>query len=144
MQTILIEKLRSYLVENNPDMLVGLQTSFSVSSYLEDKVSLVMPLVEQLISEGKPQYIIDELCLLELTKDLRPSRFNYIRQILEEEFLQTYTRFREIGVLTYEIINLIEACNPVFEAIGFTEENESDRGLRYGIMGTIQEYLEKD
>ena len=142
MHTILIEKLRSYLVENNPDMLVSLQNSFSVTAYLEDKVSLVMPLVEQHLAESKPQYIIEELCLNELTQELRPSRFLYIKAILEEEFLQTYSRFREAGVLTYEIINMIEASKQVFEAIGFTEENEDDRALRYAIMGTIQEYLE--
>lgn len=142
MRTILTEKLRSYIVENNPDVLVSLQNSLSVSAYLEDKVALVMPLADQLLSESKPQYIIEELCLNELTGDLRPSKFLYIKAILEEDFLQTYSRFREMGVLTYEVINLIEACKGVFEAIGFTEENEDDRALRYAVMGTIQEYLE--
>ena len=143
MQEILIGKLRSYLVANNPDLLIGLQADLSVTSYLEDKVSLVMPLAEQLISEGKPQYIIEELCMNALTEDLRPSMFNYISAILENEFLQTYNRFRELGVLTYEIINMIEACKPVFEKLGFTEENENDRMLKYAITGAISEYLEK-
>ena len=143
MHTILTEKLRSYLAENNPDMLVGLQSSFSVTRYLEDKVALVMPLAELLIAEGKPQYIIEELCMEELTKALRPSKFHYIKEILEEDFLPAYGRFREMGVLTYEIINLIEACKPAFETIGFREENEDDRQLRYAITGSIQEYLEK-
>jgi len=142
MQTILTEKLRTYLVENSPDVLVSLQNSLSVSAYLEDKVALVMPMAEQLLAESKPLYIIEEICLNELTQDLRPSRFLYIKAILEEEFLQTYSRFRELGVLTYEVINLIEACKGVFETIGFIEENEDDRALRYAIMGTIQEYLE--
>ena len=143
MQTFLIDKLRSYLVENSPDVLLGLQQELSVTRYLEDKVFMVMPMVEQLLAEGKPQYIIEELCLNELTKDLRPSRFLYIRGILEDEFLQTYERFRELGVLTYETVNLIEACQAVFEHLGFTEENEDDRNLRYAITGTIGEYLEK-
>ena len=143
MQNILIDKLRSYLVENSPDVLLGLQQEFSVTKYLEDKVFMVMPMVERLLAEGKPQYIIEELCLDELTKDLRPSKFLYIRCILEDEFLQTYERFRELGVLTYETVNLIEACKPAFEHLGFTEENEDDRNFRYAVTGTIGEYLEK-
>ena len=73
---------------------------------------------------------------------MRPSRYQYILDILEEEFLQAYSRFREMGVLTYEIINMIAACNPVFEKLGFTDEKEDDRQLRYAITGTIGEYLE--
>jgi hypothetical protein len=143
MHTILIDKLRSYLVENNPDLLISLQGDYSVTRYLEDKVYQVMPLAEQLIAEDKPQYIIEELCLDELTKELRPSKFHYIKEILEEDFLQAYSRFREAGVLTYEVINLIEACQPTFDSIGFTEENENDRALKYAVMADIQEYLER-
>ncbi|MBA3830115.1 MAG: DUF1896 family protein [Taibaiella sp.] len=142
MQTILTEKLRSYIIDNNPDVMLGLQQGFSFTKYLKEKVELVIPMMEQLIAEGKPQYIIEELCMNELTKDLRPSRFNYIKEILEEDFLQAYTRFREMGVLTYEVINLIEACKPVFEKMGFSEDTAEQRQLRYAVMGTIQEYLE--
>lgn len=142
MQTILIEKLRSYIVQNNLDLLLKLQQDFSVTQYLEDKVAAIEPLLNQWIAEDKPQYIIEELCMNELTRELRPSKFNYIKEILEEDFLQAYKDFRDKGVLTYEITNMIEACNPVFEKIGFTEENEDDPALRYAIMGTIQEYLE--
>lgn len=144
LEETLREKLRSYLVENTPDVLIGLQGDFSVTKYLEDKIALVRPLLQQWIEEGKPQYIIEELCLNELTKDLRPSRYLYIRNLLEEEFLQTYKRFRELGVLTYETINLIEACKDVFDKFGFNEENEDDRNLYYAITGTIAEYLERN
>lgn len=142
MHTILTEKLRSYIVNNNPDLLVQLQGDFSVTRYLEDKVSQVIALAEQLTGEGKPMYAIEELCLNAMTEDLRPSRYQYILGLLEDEFLQTYNRFREMGVLTYEIINMIEACQPVFEQLGFTEDNEDDRQLRYAITGTIGTYLE--
>jgi len=141
METILIQKIRSYLVENNPDVLLSLQNTHSVTRYLEDKVLSAIPLLEQLISEGKPQYIIEELCLNELTKELRPSKSNYVKAVLEEEFLQVYGRFRKMGVLTYETMNMIDACNPLFEQFGFTEENEDDRGLHYAVMDRIQEYL---
>jgi len=143
-QAILTEKLLDYLVQNNPDILLGLQKDLSVTKYLEDRVSLVVPLAEQLAAEGKPPYIIEEVCMNELTADLRPSKFNYIREVLETEFLQTCNRFQKLGVLTYEIHNLIEACAGVFEHFGFTKENENDRSLRYVVIGTISEYLENN
>lgn len=142
METILIEKLRSYIAVNNPDLLVQLQGDFSVTQYIEGKVSQVIPYAERLIGEGKPMYAIEELCTAEMTAELRPSRYHYICDILEEEFLQSYSRFREMGVLTYEVINLIEACQPVFEQMGFTEDNEHDRQIWYAVTGTIGNYLE--
>ncbi len=142
MQAILVEKLKSYIVHNNPDVMLRLQEDFSFTRYLEEKVQDVQPLLENLLAENKPQYIIEELCLNELTKDLRPSKFNYIRLLLEEEFDEYFFRLKEAGLLTYEIINLIGECEPVFEAIGFTEENEDNQVLQNGIMGTIQQYLE--
>lgn len=142
MQAILIEKLRSYIVHNNPDLLLTLQADFSLTRYLEQKVKNVQPLLENLLVENKPAYIIEELCLNELTKDLRPSKFNYIRSLLEEEFEDDFVRLKETGLLTYEIVNLIYLCEPVFEALGFTEEDENDRALQHAIAGTIQQYLE--
>jgi hypothetical protein len=141
MYQILIEQLRSYITDNNPDLLLRLQQDLSVTRYLEDKVHAVMPLLTQLLSEDKPQYIIEELCMDQLTRNLRPSKFNYIKDLLEEEFLQSYERFRAMGVLTYEVINIIEACAATFDHIGFTEANEDNKALRYAITGEIEEYL---
>jgi len=143
MENILIEKFGSYLVANHPDLLVQLQESRSVTEYIQDKVLSVKPLLDQLLAEEKPAYIIEELCLAELTADLRPSKFHYIRQVLEEDFLQAYRGFEKMGVLTYEIINMIEVCKPVFERLGFTEESEDDRILKYVIIGSISEYLDR-
>jgi hypothetical protein len=76
-----------------------------------------------------------------LTKDLRPSRFNYITAILEEEFETVYQQLLQTGTLPYEVINLIDSCTPVFETLGFTEDKTEDANLRYAIMGTIADYL---
>jgi len=143
MRNILIEKLQWYIVKNNPDLFFNLPDRYSVIQLVTDKVDGVMPFMEALFEAETPPYIIEEQCMNELTADLRPSKFSYIRDILEEDFLQTYSRYQEMGVLTYEIMNMIEACNPVFEKLGFTEENEDDRMLLYAIIGTIAEYLEK-
>lgn len=142
MQAILIEKLRSYIIHNNPDLMLRLQEDFSLTRYLEEKIQNVLPLLENLLAENKPQYIIEELCLNDLTKDFRPSKFNYIRSLLEEEFEQYFLRMKEAGLLTYEIVNLINSCEPVFEVLGFIEGDENNRALQNAIQGTIQQYLE--
>lgn len=141
MQQVLMEKLRAYIAGNNPDLLIKLQGGYSLTQYLEDKVSSAMPMAEELIAQGKPQHIIEELCMNELTSDLRPSKFNYIRNVLEEEFADDYKRLLNTGVLTYEIVNLIEACEGMFETFEFSETNEDDRFRRYAIIAEIHDYL---
>lgn len=139
MQRELMEKLRAYITEHNPDLLLKLQGSFSVTRYLEEKVALVEPMIKELLTEGRPGYVIRELCMNELTTDLRPSKFDYLKTVLEEDFPDDYNRMAEAGVLTYEVVNLIEACKEVFETHGFTEENEDDRFLRYAVIAEIHD-----
>ena len=141
MQSMLTEKLWAYIVHNHPDLMISLQESQSITSYLEAKVTAILPMVEQLLSEGRPQYIIEELCLKEMTAELKPSRYQYIRSVLEEEFPQAYERLKENGTLTYEVINLIEACKDIFSDFDFNEDNETNRHLRYAIIGQVHDYL---
>lgn len=143
LETILVEKLRSYIVINNPDLMLTLQGQTRFTRYLEDKVYAIEGLIDELVASGKPQYVIEELCLYELTRELRPSRFNYLKAIFEEEFSGQYERFRELGVLTYELTNLVDHCQALFEHFGFSEDKEDDRLLRYAVIGAIDEYLDR-
>ena len=143
MQDILINKLHAYLEQNNPDILIALEEESNVTKYLTDKISTIDSLTSQLQSEGNPPYLIEEICMEILTKDLRPSRFNYICTILEEDFENTYHQFQLSGTLKLEVINMITEGEAVFEQVGFKEENENSRQLRYAITGTISEYLAK-
>lgn len=142
MQEVLIEKLHQYMANNNPDLLIALQQEGSVSSYLKDKVAAIDLLLNELLTINIPAYIIEERCMDELTKELRPSKFNYLISILEEEFEPDYNRLKESGLLTYEVINLIGTCTPVFDTFGFAVENEADRHLRFAITGAVKEYFE--
>jgi len=143
MQDILINQLHEYIRQNNPDMLIVLEEEGSVTKYLSDKISTIDSLISQLQSEDNPPYLIEEICMEILTKDLRPSRFNYICNALEDDFENTFHQLQKSGTLRLEIVNMITECNPVFEQIGFTEENENSRALRYAITGTISEYLSR-
>jgi len=144
MQEILKEKLWTYIGRNNADLMLNLQQDFSVTSYLEEMVNGIQSLASQLLVENKPGYIIEELCMEEMINDLRPSKFNYIRSVLEDEFEQDFLRIKESGLLTYEIANMISESETVFETLGFTEVNEQDRILRYAIVGMIRQYLESN
>ncbi|MBN8833704.1 MAG: hypothetical protein ABS68_09055 [Niastella sp. SCN 39-18] len=141
MQSMLTEKLWAYIVHNHPDLILNLQEDYSVTRYLEDKVAAVMPMAAQFLSEEKPQYIIEELCLQAMTEDLKPSRYQYIRSVIEEEFNNDYLRLKENGTLTYEVVNLIEACKSIFSDFDFNSENEANRHLRYAIIGQVHDYL---
>jgi hypothetical protein len=141
MHKILKEKLWAYIVHNNPDLMFDLQEDYSVTRYLDEKVKAIMPTAERLLSERKPLYVIEELCVKEMTEELRPSRFLYIREMLEEEFPDDWQRLREDGLLTYEIINMMESCREIFDSFKFSTENEDDRLLRGAIIGQVQEYL---
>lgn len=141
MEDILKEKLWFYIIHNNPDLMFTLQEEYNVVGYLNEKVNGVKSILEDMLSEGTPQYIIEEICLNVLIEDLKPSRFIYIRSLLAEEFEKTYTTFRESGILTYEVINLMESCKEVFETIGFTNENEEDPTLWNALIGQIADYL---
>lgn len=143
MKEILIKQLHSYLLQNHTDLLIALQEDHRLTHYLEDKVDSVSEILEQLQAEQRPAYVIEALCLEELTRDLRPSRFNYVRELLEEEFEEEAARMAGSGILTYELINLIGACEPIFEVFSFGTENEERKELKYAVMGMIAEYLER-
>ncbi|GAA4429836.1 hypothetical protein GCM10023188_15750 [Pontibacter saemangeumensis] len=144
MQDILRTKLHDYILHNNPDLLLTLQQEGKVNSYLREKITTVDAFLDQLQAEGKPAYIIEEACMGALTRELRPSRFNCLCSLLEEEFEADYRRLQESGILTYEVLNLMAACAHGFDAIGFTKDRETDQQLRYVLAGMIQEYLENE
>jgi len=68
-------------------------------------------------------------------------RFNYISNLLQQEFESAYNQLQESGTLKFEVINLINQCQPVFADLNFSEENEDNQFLRYAIIGTISGYL---
>jgi len=143
MQEILLKRLHDYIRENNPDMLIQLEEEKKVTEYLSDKIKLVDGLLQESDST-QPAYIIEEACMDILTEDLRPSKYHYIRAILEEEFEAIYRRLQNSGTLQFEVINLVKYCQPLFDAVPFTLENEDSRELQYSVTGAIAEYLESN
>jgi hypothetical protein len=141
MQEILIKKLLLYLQENNPELLIQLEEESKVTEYLLTKVGMVDSLLKE-EDNGQPAYILETACMDILTQDLKPSRYQYICKVLEEEFEDYYEKLEVAGLIKFEAMNLLDFCKQVFDDFGFDEESEDNRLLRYLIMGSISEYFE--
>ncbi|AYD47422.1 MAG TPA: hypothetical protein VFQ86_02710 [Arachidicoccus soli] len=142
MEQLLVEKLRTYITYHNPDLLIKLQSPNSFQGYLAKRVKEIQPLMHRLLHDGLPMHVIEELCLVEMTASLRPSKFKYIRKLLKDKFYEDYNRMKETGSLTYEIIQLMDWCEDGFACFEFNEDNEDDSLLKEVIRQGIQHYLE--
>ena len=142
MQEVLMARLHQYITDNHPDLLITLQHEGRVSGYLKERVTGIDPILNELLAADTPAFLLQEQCMDELIKQFTPSKFNYLISIFEKEFETDCQRLKQYGLLTYEIINLIEACRPVFETLGFSNESDNDQHLRYAVTGVIKEYLE--
>lgn len=140
LQERLTYKLFKYICDNNPDLLFQLEEERRVTSYLKEKIAGLTPMISDHATE--PEYILEERSLLLLTGDLRPSRYNYICRVLEEEFPATHRKLIEAGTLKYEAVNIIYHCAELFEAMHFSERNEESRLLYYAVAGSISEYFD--
>ena len=81
-----------------------------------------------------------EILLESEGKELLGLRYDYIANVLEEEFEETYLRFFSASILHYEVINLISVCAKLMSESGFPK-NEDSRFLRYAIIAAISDYL---
>ncbi|MEP7372320.1 MAG: DUF1896 family protein [Chitinophagaceae bacterium] len=142
MQELLIRKLHDYLGDNHPDLLIKLQSEGKVLDYLKGKITSVDSMMMELIRTDTDPYFIEELCMFSLTADLRPSRYNCVKEIFEEEFKNEYLMYYEMGILRFELVNMVESLHSIFDALNFSEANAESRLLRYAICGAIQNYIE--
>lgn len=144
MKEILIGKLLEYIRDNNPDILFALEAEDKLRLWLYSKADSVESRWKQMEAEKQPAYIIEETCLNELTRELRPSRYNYISNLLEQEFEKDCQMLIKAGLLQHELVNMIGYCDSVFNDLKFSEENEDNRFIYYAISGAISEYLDSN
>ena len=141
---ILQSKLFEYVRDNNPDILFELEADANVTVWLSERVNGVEPLINELQSQSLPEYEIEEACMAELTNNLRPSKYNYILNLLEEEFENDYNKLLQAGLLQHEVINMINQCDSVFADLNFSEENDDNEFIRYAIIGELSEYFQSN
>lgn len=141
MQERLVRQLHTYLQDQHPDLLWRLQEEKQVTHFLVQLVSSMDGFIDRLLSENKAPSEIEELCLSILTRPMKPSRFQYLKGLLEDEFPAHFQELHSCGVLMTELINMISACNDVFKEFDFSETTENDRILRYAVIGEVNVYL---
>jgi Domain of unknown function (DUF1896) len=144
MREILQSKLFEYIRDNNPDILFELEAEANVTVWLSEKVNGIGYLIIELESQCLPEYEIEEICMTELTNDLRPSKYNYILSLLEEEFENDYNKLLQSGLAQHEVINMINQCDSIFADLNFSEENEDNEFIRYAIIGELSDYFQSN
>lgn len=143
MEHHLKQQLWAYIIVCYPEVMADLKSDNSISTYLEEQVSKTAPLVARLVSEGKPLYVIEELCLTQMTAPLGPSRFNYIWNMLDNEFPEQYKLLKENGTRGHISLQLMAYCKADFDRLGFNMENAYDDDVYYEISGRIRQYLQE-
>lgn len=141
MQNILKEKLWAYIVHSHPDLMFDLQESYSVTQYLDEKVSDISPKASEYLSEGKSYNAVIEICLDALTEELRPSRFLFVRSVFQEEFPSEYKAFAKEGETTFETLQIMAGAKELFETFGFDNETIKDLRFRHALIAIIHDYL---
>lgn len=86
-------------------MLLRLEEGGKVTEYLLERAKSVSALIN-LMNNGQPAYIIEDACMDILTADLKPSKYNYICNVLEEEFESKYQLHIDTNLLKFKIIYL--------------------------------------
>ncbi len=136
MQDLLHIKLQSYLAVHYPDMLLALREEGKEEAYIQAKVEGVSGEMETMFNTGTPAYMVEIHCMDVLIESLGPSRYDYIYNILEDEFEERLIAFENLGILLYEIINIIIDCGALLD-----DFDEDDRFLKYKIVDLIGEYF---
>lgn len=135
MQELLTIKLQQYLALHYPDMLLRLEEEGLAVVFVQEKVGRNAGEMELMLAGETPLYEVEVYCMDVLMGSLPPSKYDYICNILEEDFMEAYNSFERTGILLYEVINIIS------EAALADDFDEEDRMLRYAVTGVIGNYL---
>ncbi|MET7000706.1 hypothetical protein [Chitinophaga defluvii] len=135
------ESLLGFLQENYPEIILLFAQRGTLSQYLDDRLDLVEPLVDELLEQGDSEQHITQLCIEQLTSSFGPSKYNYLKGVLDDEFPQEYQQFEQVGVLRSELTNMIVACNNAFDAFEFSETTLDDHFMRHMVIAEIHDYL---
>ena len=136
MQDLLHIKLQTYLAVHYPDMLLALREEGKEEVFIHEKVEGISVEMEAMMDAGTPAYMVETYCMDVLIGSLGPSKYDYIYNILEDEFEERLATFEKLGITLYEIINIIIDCGELLDSF-----DEDDRLLKYNVVGLIAEYF---
>ncbi|WP_354375900.1 hypothetical protein [Pedobacter africanus] len=133
--------LTAYVAENNPELAITLSPKVSMIDFLNGKVQLVLPVAARLIQSGKSKDEVIRACINIMTVELRPSRYQYIRGLVESDFPEDFLRMQANGVLKAEVVHLVCSAAIIFRSFDFSEETAQSNLLRHAIVAHIADHL---
>ena len=104
--------------------------------FIREKVEGISGQMEELLDAGTPAYMVEISCMDVLIASLSPSKYDYIYNILEDEFEERLEAFERLGITLFEIINIIIDCGDLLY-----EFDEEDRQLKYAVIGVVANYF---
>lgn len=129
--------LLGYIKENNPELLFQLEQDDALHQWVTEKIQEV----ELVLNNAKPTNLSESFFMEIFTTDLQPSRFRYIRDLLEMEFTDAYEQMLVAGTLHYELVNMVSACHGLFKEMPLNEDIQNPM-LDHVVAGVINDYLE--
>lgn len=138
------EKVYEVMVENNPDLIVSLQTENGVTSFIESLVESKRATIETILRSNHQPNEKEEEILNELMSELVPSRFHYVRDLFSSNYKEKYEEFLQLGMVNTIVMNLLEFCGKIFERHGFSNMTEDSPWLQFEILASMEAYFEVD
>ncbi len=130
--------LLGYIRENNPDLLFQLEEDDALHAWVLEKIQEV----ELVLQNSKPSLLMEADYLDLMTAELKPSKFHYIRDLLEEAFPAEYEQMKASGALSIEVVNMISACKGLFDEFPLSEDMEENLALDHAATGVISDFLQ--
>ncbi|HWB27702.1 MAG TPA: DUF1896 family protein [Chitinophagaceae bacterium] len=136
MQELLHIKLRNYLAVHYPGMLLSLAEEGKEEAFIREQVESISGEMDAMLAGGAPAYEVEVACMDILIASLPPSKYDYVLDILEEDFPEKLSAFESSGITLYEICNIIAACGELLE--GFDEEDEA---IHEAVLTVVANYF---
>lgn len=95
----------AHLYVNHYEFILELEQAQIFETYMKEVMRSVTSLLEKLLSEGNPDYVVEELCLNMLLEEVRPAHFPYFLQVFSEQLAEIYQIWHKKGILKVQIIN---------------------------------------
>ena len=134
------EKFSAFIEENHPDLIINDKSA--VIKAIEERAEKATKLFNALIEEGIHTDAALEHSLKELKEDYIFSKFNYIENILNDNFESYYNELFETNTLQEKVVEYVTRFEGIFEKFPINDDFIDDKKLYYEIIGAIEETLE--
>lgn len=141
MEAVLLDRFSAYVVDHHPELVMKSPVEYPLSRWIRERMAAVLPTLKFLQDKGTPEHVVIATCMDELTRDLRPSKADYLREVLVAEFPREQHTMVQAGTLTYNVVELIRHCDEVFRNFGFRESNVGSTLLRHAVIAEVADYL---